>query len=76
MKERLAQDDAGLEMNAAGMQVTLEDGSLCTLRVAPDVALKILGVLTFDELQGFVDNIAKSVQQPDGGHFCHNIEKG
>jgi hypothetical protein len=32
-------------------------------------------VLEFDELQAFIDNIAHSVENPDDGHFCHNIEK-
>jgi len=62
-------------INAAGMEVKLKDGSTCTLRVAPDVVTKILTVLEFDELQAFVDNIAKSVENPDDGHFCHNINK-
>ncbi len=68
----LEQTDEGLMMNAAGMEVRLKDGSICTLRVAPDVVTRILTVLEFDELQAFVDNIARSVEEPDNGHFCHN----
>ena len=68
----LEQTDDALIMNAAGMQVTLKDGSMCTLRVSPDVVTRILTVLEFDELQAFVENIAKSVEEPDSGHFCHN----
>jgi len=68
----LEQTDDSLMINAAGMEVQLKDGSMCTLRVAPDVVTRILTVLEFDELQAFVDNIAKSVEDPDSGHFCHN----
>ncbi|MDC9726989.1 MAG: hypothetical protein PSN35_04040 [Candidatus Thioglobus sp.] len=71
----LEQTDDALMMNAAGMQVTLKDGSMCTLRVSPDVVTRILTVLEFDELQAFVENIARSVENPDDGHFCHNINK-
>ena len=71
----LEQSDEGLTMNAAGMEVKLQDGSVCTLRVSPDVVTRILTVLEFDELQTFIDNIARSVENPDDGHFCHNIDK-
>jgi len=75
LEQLLEQTDDALLMNAAGMQTQLKDGTMCTLRVAPDVVTRILTVLEFDELQAFVDNIAKSVESPDDGHFCHNIEK-
>ncbi|MBW5290798.1 MAG: hypothetical protein Rsou_1254 [Candidatus Ruthia sp. Asou_11_S2] len=72
LEKLLEQNDEGLVMSAAGMEVKLKDGKLCTLRVAPDIVARILTVLEFDELQAFVDNIAKSVEEPDNGHFCHN----
>lgn len=72
LEQILEQTDEGLMMNAAGMEVKLKDGSICTLRVAPDVTARILTVLEFDELQAFVENIARSVEEPDSGHFCHN----
>jgi|GEM_PF-217441 hypothetical protein len=75
LEKILEKSDEGLMMNAAGMEVKLKDGSICTLRVAPDVVTRILTVLEFDELQAFVENIAKSVESPDDGHFCHNIEE-
>ncbi len=75
LEQLLEQTDDGLIMNAAGMEVKLKDGTMCTLRVAPDVVTRILTVLEFDELQAFIDNIAKSVESPDSEHFCHNINK-
>ena len=75
LEQLLEQSNEGLMMNAAGMEVQLKDGRLCTLRVSPDVVTKILTVLEFDELQAFIDNIARSVENPDSEHFCHNIEK-
>ena len=56
-------------MNAAGMQTQLKDGRLCTLRVEPTIITRILTVLEFDELQAFVDNIVKSVEDPDSEHL-------
>jgi len=75
LEQLLEQSNEGLMMNAAGMEVQLKNGKLCTLRVSPDVVTKILTVLEFDELQAFIDNIARSVENPDSEHFCHNIEK-
>ncbi|HIL04198.1 MAG TPA: hypothetical protein EYG05_06965 [Candidatus Thioglobus autotrophicus] len=75
LEQLLEQRDEGLMMNAAGMEVKLKDGSLCTLRVSPDVVTRILTVLEFDELQAFIENIARSVEEPDSGHFCHNVNK-
>jgi len=72
LEKMLEQTEDALMMNAAGMEVKLKDGSICTLRVSPDVITRILSVLEFEELQAFVDNIAKSVEDPDSGHFCHN----
>ena len=71
----LEQTDERLAMNAAGMQTRLKDGTLCTLRVDPEIVAKILTVLEFEQLQAFVDNIAKSVEAPDSGHFCHPVTK-
>ncbi len=75
MEQILEQGGDGLSMNAAGMKVQLKNGSMCTLRVEPAIVTRILTVLEFDELQAFIDNIAKSVEEPDDGHFCHNINK-
>lgn len=72
LEQILEQGDDGLIMNAAGMEVKLKDGSMCTLRVSPEIVTRILTVLDFDELQAFVENIARSVEEPDNGHFCHN----
>lgn len=75
LQDKLEQTDEGLIMNATGMEVKHKDGSICTLRVTPDVITRILTVLEFDELQAFIKNIARSVENLDNEHFCHNIEK-
>ncbi|BBB22955.1 conserved hypothetical protein [Abyssogena phaseoliformis symbiont OG214] len=72
LEKLLEQSNEGLTMSAAGMEVKLKDGKLCTLRVTPDIVARILTVLEFNELQAFVDNIVKSVEEPDSRHFCHN----
>ena len=75
LEQTLEKTPDALAIDAAGMQVKLQSGLMCTLRVDPDVVTRILTVLEFDELQAFVDNIARSVEEPDSGHFCHNVNK-
>lgn len=72
LEQILEQNGDGLMMNVAGMQTQLKDGTMCTLRVEPTIVMRILTVLEFDELQTFIDNIARSVEEPDFGHFCKN----
>ena len=72
LEQILEQNGDGLMMNAAGMQTQLKDGTMCTLRVEPTIVTRILTILEFDELQAFIDNIARSVEEPDSGHFCKN----
>jgi hypothetical protein len=66
----LEQTDESLETNAAGMEIDLSDGDKCTLRLPPEQVNKILSVLSFEELQEFVQLIANSVQNPDNNPFC------
>lgn len=73
LEQILEDNGSGLLMNASGMQTQLKDGTMCTLRVEPTIVTRILSVLEFDELQAFIDNIARSVEEPDSGHFCKNI---
>ncbi|AYQ57348.1 hypothetical protein [Bathymodiolus thermophilus thioautotrophic gill symbiont] len=73
LEQILEANGNGLFMNAAGMQTELKDGTICTLRVKPEIVTRILTVLEFDELQAFIDNIARSVEGLDSGHFCKNI---
>lgn len=75
LEQMLEQGEDGLLINAAGMQTQLKDGTMCTLRVEPTIVTRILTVLELDELQAFVDHIARSVEDCDSGHFCHHINK-
>ncbi len=73
LEQLLEQGEDSLLINAAGMQTQLKNGTTCTLRVEPTVVTRILTVLEFDELQTFVDDIARSVDNPDSGHFCQRL---
>jgi hypothetical protein len=68
----LEQTDESLETNASGMEIDLSNGDKCTLRLPPEHVNKILSVLSFEELQGFVQLIANSVQNPDNNPFCQS----
>jgi hypothetical protein len=60
----------GLEINRAGVRVTLSDGRPCMVRLDPEIVRRLLTVLSFDELQDLVATIARAAEDPDDGPCC------
>ncbi len=63
--------DAALEKNVAGVQVTLDDGSPCMIRLNPDLLARMLGCISLEELHDLVQSVASAVQNPDNRPLCH-----
>lgn len=78
--ERLLQETAqlleegkdALEKNVAGVQITLSDGTGCTIRLDPDFVSRILTAITMEELRDMVQHVADGVENPDNRPLCHN----
>ncbi len=62
--------DADGEHSAAGIYLQLLDGRQTIAQVDPDIMSRILGVLSMDELNNFVDTIVRSVEIPDDSAIC------
>ncbi len=56
--------------NVAGMEVALKNGKTCTIKINPEIVSKILTVISFEELQSFVNDITNCVQNPDDKPVC------
>lgn len=77
--EQLLQDNAdlieegedALEKNVAGVQVQLQDGSPCTIRLEPDLVGRMLTVLTMEEIRDLAQTIAEGVESRDNRPLCH-----
>lgn len=62
--------DEGAEKNAAALEIELSDGRTTQVTVRPELMNKILGVLSFEELNELVDAIRDGVENPDPRPFC------
>lgn len=67
----MEETDDALEKNVMGVQVCLEDGTPCTIRLNPDLVARILNCISMEELRDMAQVIAEGVQNPDNRPLCH-----
>ena len=67
----LEEGDDALEKNVAGVQITLSDGTRCTIRLDPDFVARILTAISMEELRDMVQHVADGVENPDDRPLCH-----
>lgn len=60
----------GVVSDACGVQVQLASGDFTTIAVHPEIMNKILSVLTIDELQKFLAQVAEDIENPKIGPIC------
>lgn len=71
--EQAAQIEGGGEgaiADICGVQVKLQSGEYTTVAIHPTVMNKILSVLTIDELQKFLAQVAEDIENPKSGPIC------
>ena len=72
----LAESDAELvSHHAAGVTVTLADGTTRAIRIPPAIARRLLEHFTSDEVHEIATAIAQSVENPIDGPLCHKPPK-
>lgn len=57
-------------VSAAGIYVELSDGRKTIAKVDPAIMNKMLGVVSMDEFNAFVESIVLSVESPDDSAIC------
>ena len=62
--------EEGALADACGVQVKLSTGQYTTVEIAPEIMNKILSVLTVDELQQFLAQVAEDIEFPKSGPIC------
>ncbi len=60
----------GALADACGVQVKLSTGEFTTVAIEPEIMNKILSVLTVDELQQFLAQVAEDIEFPKSGPIC------
>lgn len=63
-------DPAGALADACGVQVKLQSGDYTTVAIHPEIMNKILSVLSIDELQQFLAQVAEDIENPKSGPIC------
>ena len=63
-------DEAGAIADACGVQVQLQSGQFTTVAIHPEIMNKILSVLSIDELQQFLAQVAEDIENPKLGPIC------
>ncbi len=57
--------------HAAGIRITLADGSPCMIRIEPDMMARLMGCFSIEEIHALATGIARSVENPDDRPICH-----
>lgn len=58
------------ETNAAGVYIQLANGKQTVAQIDPEVMNRMLGVITMEEFNDFVETIVSSVEKPDDSPIC------
>lgn len=67
--------DSDSETNAAGIYIQLGNGEQTVAQINPDVMNRMLGVISMDEFNDFVETIVSSVEKPDDSPICKKPQK-
>lgn len=63
-------DGSGALADACGVQVQLQSGQFTTVAIHPEIMNKLLSVLTVEELQSFLSQVAEDIENPKDGPIC------
>jgi hypothetical protein len=69
-ENKLSDTGETAEKHTAGLNITLSDGSTTSVEVSPELLNRILGAITVEELNGLVNAIVGSVENPDNRPLC------
>lgn len=70
-EQLLEETGDALEKNLAAVRVELSSGQACNIKFSPDILGRLLQVMSVDELQEMVQNIARAVENPSDKPICH-----
>lgn len=69
-EDLLNAEAGGTEKQAAALNITLSDGRVVQASVRPELMNKLLGALSFEELNELLESIVDSIEHPDERPFC------
>ncbi|HID49543.1 MAG TPA: hypothetical protein EYP40_08035 [Chromatiales bacterium] len=69
----VAEAEGEAHRHAAGITITLKDGSSVQVAVEPAFLNRLLSAISIEELGQFVHRIADAVENPDDTPFCQKV---
>ncbi len=60
-------EDEHDDFAASGIQIQLKDGRFTTVMIAPEIMQRLLSVFTVEELNQFMHEVARAIEEPNGG---------
>ena len=64
----------GALADACGVQVQLKSGQFTTVAIHPEIMNKLLSVLSIEELQSFLSQVAEDIENPKDGPICRRVD--
>ena len=68
LEDSLVDDEK--ETNSAGIYIQLANGEQTVAQINPDVMNRMLGVISMDEFNHFIETVVSSVEDPDDSPIC------
>lgn len=69
----VAETEGWLEKRVAGVTVTLDDGTVRTIRLPPDLANRLLGAFSVEEIHDLVSAVARSLAGREEPRLCRTV---
>jgi membrane-bound ClpP family serine protease len=69
----VAQEQGWYDNRVAAVSVTLEDGTVRTIRLAPDLANRLLDVFSAGEIHDLVTAVARGLAGPEEPRLCRKV---
>ncbi|KUJ71289.1 hypothetical protein AVO41_10290 [Thiomicrospira sp. WB1] len=68
-------NEVGAQADVSGVQVQLSTGDYTTVAIDPAIMNKLLSVLSIEELQQFLHQVAEDIEHPKSGPVCQRMHE-
>ncbi|WP_245546770.1 hypothetical protein [Hydrogenovibrio halophilus] len=66
-------NDGGAQADVCGVQLRLSSGDYTTVAIDPEIMNRLLSVLSIEEIQAFLHQVAEDIEHPKTGPVCQRL---
>jgi len=66
-------NESGAQADVSGVQIQLSNGEYTTVAIDPSIMNKLLSVLSVEQLQQFLHQVAEDIEHPKSGPVCQRL---